>query len=81
MRALNNRIRHREDRFGLNAPTAEDRRLWERIEAGRRRLAESAGKVYVPRPFGSAIPDEIRGLALDENLHRGRLRASAERYQ
>ena len=74
MRALNNRIRRLEDRLGLGAPTEEDRRLWERIEAGRRRLAESVGQPYVPRPFGSGTSREIRGLALDEILSRGRVR-------
>ena len=77
MGAISGRIRRLEGQLGLSKADEETaQRLWERIEAGRRRLAESVGQPYVPRPFGSAIPYEIRGLSLDEILQRGRMRCA-----
>ena len=74
MRAISNRVRKLEGRFGLSVATEADLRLWEKIEACRRSRAERMGEPFVPRPFGSPVRDEIRGLSIVEILHRGRLR-------
>ena len=77
MRAISNRVRKLEDRFVLSVATEADLRLWEKIEAGRRRRAERTGETFVPRPYGSPLPDEIREFSIVEILHRGRERARA----
>ena len=73
MRAIGSRVRKLENRLGVGTASEVDRRLWERMVAGRRRVAEARGEPFVPRPFGSPISDEISGLSLVEILHRGHM--------
>ena len=71
MGAISGRIRRLEDQLGLSRADEETaRRLWGRLEAGRRRVAESMSKPFVPRVFGNPIRDEVRGLSVEQILLR-----------
>ena len=71
MRPIARRLRRLEDRFGLEPETEASRELRRRIEAGRRRVAESRGEAYVPLP---PTPD-VTGLTPPGAIIRGRDRA------
>ena len=68
--------------------TEEDRRLWQRLEAGRRRVAEARarGECEEPPPADS-VPDAghrrkaISGRTIIERLQRGRQRARSVQLQ
>jgi hypothetical protein len=82
MRAISGRIRRLEDQLGLSKAAEETaRRLWGRLEAGRRRVAEWRGEPFVPQPYGTFIRDELEGLSHIEILHRGRLRCAQSRKE
>ena len=81
MKSISRRIRRLEEkRFGTAADIEATRRLRERLEAGRRRVAQWGEQE------GISVSDQDRenlsGLTVDEILHRGRARvakAKAER--
>jgi len=80
MKNISRRIRKLEERFGPPVETEFTRRLRERIEAGRRRVAQWREQE------GISVSDQHRenlaGLSVTEILHRGRARvarAKAER--
>jgi hypothetical protein len=77
MRSISRRIRKLEERLGPPVETEYTRRLRERIEAGRRRLAQWREQ------DGISVSDQDRenredlsGLTLTEILHRGRARVA-----
>ena len=76
MKTFRVRIRRLEGQFGLQVENSADQRLWERIEAGRRRIAQWKGECFVPKPYGTPIREEIRGLSVVEILQRGRRRCA-----
>ena len=70
MKALDRRLRRLEERFGPPVETEYTRKLWRRIEAGRRRVAADRGEPYVPW-----VPNpEFAGLTLTEVARRIRER-------
>ena len=75
MKSIIRRLRKLEDRFGPPVETASTRRLRERIEAGRRRVAQWREQK------GISVRDQdgenLSGLSVTEILHRGRARALA----
>jgi hypothetical protein len=75
MKSIIRRLRKLEDRFGPPVETASTRRLRERIEAGRRRVAQWREQK------GISVRDQdgenLSGLSVAEILQRGRARASA----
>ena len=80
MKNITSRILRLEERFGPPVETESTRRLRERIEAGRRRVAQWRERE------GISVSDQDRenlsGLTETEILHRGRARvarAKAER--
>ena len=80
MKSISRRIRRLEESFGPPVETEFARRLRERIEAGRRRVAQWRARE------GISVSDQERenlsGLTETEILHRGRARvarAKAER--
>ena len=77
MKSISRRIRRLEERFGPAVETAFSRRLRERIEAGRRRVAQWREQEE------SSVSDQHRenlaGLSVTEILHHGRARAREHR--
>jgi hypothetical protein len=74
-KAINRRLGRLEDRLGLGPETEDDRRLRERLQNARRRIAGW-------RASQGLSPDErqredLSGLTIVEILHRGRARARA----
>ena len=75
MKAIDRRLRRLEERFGPHVETEYERQLLARIEAGRRRVAESR-----ERGEGSGFDDghepkeDLTGLTVEQILLRGRAR-------
>jgi hypothetical protein len=65
------RLRRLEDRFCPPVETEFSRHLRERIEAGRRRLAESDGLDGRVSTAGDREHEDVSGLSLEQILHRG----------
>jgi hypothetical protein len=77
MKGISRRIRRLEDRLGPPVETPFLRHLRERIEAGRRRVAQSReGVGQAPDAIGKEWED-LSGLTVTQILHRGRARARA----
>ena len=79
MTSISRRIRRLEDRLGPPVETASLRRLRERLDAARRRIAKAEGREY-----GDSAPNTMRresenlsSLTVTQILHRGRARARA----
>jgi hypothetical protein len=78
MKTIVRRLRKLEDRFGLAPETEFDRQLRERIEAGRRRVAEARERGELSGPiYEDEEKEDLTGLSVMEILHRGRARAVA----
>ena len=85
MKTINRRLRKLEEGFGLVPETEDDRRLRERLEAGRRRLAAARASGEYSGPAGQGqVPDRadserkaISGMTMIEILQQGRERARA----
>ncbi len=75
MKSINRRIRWLEERFGPAVETAFSRRLRERIDAGRRRLAGATERGEWSGPVDDDEGEDRSGLSVTEILHRGRARA------
>jgi hypothetical protein len=86
MKTIARRLRKLEEGLGLLPETEEDRRLWERLEAGRRRMAEARGSGEYDE--GPVPQDQARGRdrsdrrsfsdkTIVEILNQGRERARA----
>ena len=79
MKTINRRLRKLEEGFGLVPETEDDRRLRERLEAGRRRVAEARARGECGGPVGEAIRSETvnlrRGMTVVDILILGRERA------
>ena len=79
MTNISRRIRRLEEaRFGTAADNEFARRLLERMAEGRRRVAEAKkqrGELWGPDSDDDG--EDLRGLSLNEILHRGRARARA----
>ena len=71
MKSISRRIRRLEERFGPAVETAFSRRLRERIEAGRRRLAEAKECGEWSGPVDDDEGEDIAGLSVTEILHLG----------
>jgi len=77
MKAIIRRLRRLEaKRFGTAADTEFARRLLERIEAGRRRVAEATGLSEWPGSVGGDDLEDQRGLSIIQILHLGRDRVA-----
>ena len=72
MRAVIRRLRRLEDRFGPPIETEFSRRLGERLEGGRRRLAQLRGEAGIS--ISEQIRENLVGLGVTEILQRGRER-------
>jgi hypothetical protein len=72
MKTIIRRLRRLEDRLGPPVETEFSRCLRERIEAGRRRLAESGPQDGRMRNTGAREPQDISGLSVEQILRRGR---------
>jgi hypothetical protein len=66
------RLRRLEDRFCPPVETEFSRLLRDRIEAGRRRLAQSGGLDGRVRSADDREHEDVSGLSLEQILHRGR---------
>ena len=75
MRTIIRRLRRLEDRFGPPVETEFSRRLRERIEAARRRLAEYEAKDGRVCNAGAREREDLSGLSVEQILLRGRERA------
>ena len=73
MKAIDRRLRHLENRFGLAPKTEADRLLAARLEAAHRRMAAMGYKPHRPLPRFGVPPD--RPITIVEILHAGRQRA------
>jgi hypothetical protein len=82
MKSISRRILRLEERFVPALETAFSRRLRERIEAGRRRLAEAKERGEWCGSIGHGEREDLTGLSVIEILNRGRarlVRANAKR--
>ncbi len=61
MRTLSRRLRKLEDLYQIGPETEFDRRLRERIEAGRRRLAELEAREQGPAPCHTEPDRDLTG--------------------
>jgi hypothetical protein len=78
MKSISRRIRRLEEaRFGTAADIEFSRRLRERMDAGRRRLAEARERGEWCGSVGDNEGENLSGLSVIEILHRGRARALA----
>jgi hypothetical protein len=78
MKTIIRRLRRLEDRFCPPVETESWRRLRERIEAARQRLAESDFPDCGSRTAGDQGRDDVSGLSVEQILLRGRARLAAE---
>src|SRR5882724_1594463 len=78
MKSLSRRILKLEERFGPAVETAFSRPLRERIEAGRRRLAEAKERGEWSGPVHDDEREDLAGLSVTEILRRGRRNRSNE---
>ena len=82
MKAIIRRLRRLENRFGPPVETRFTRQLRQRIEEGRRRVAEAKGLSEWPGSVGDDEQEDLRGLSIAQILLLGRdrvARAKAER--
>jgi hypothetical protein len=70
MKSISRRIRRLEERFGPPVETEFTRRLRERIEAGRRRVAQ--WREQEGNPVSDHHRENLAGLSVTEILRRGR---------
>ncbi len=77
MKVMIRRLRRLEERFGPPVETEFTRRLRERIEAGRRRVAK--WREHEGSPVSDQHRENIAGLSVIEILHRGRAKAQQHR--
>jgi hypothetical protein len=75
MKTIIRRLRRLEDRFCPPVETEFSRRLGDRIEAGRRRLAESDGLDGRVSTAVDREREDVSSLSVEQILHRGRERA------
>lgn len=75
MKTIIRRPRRLEARFCPPVETEFSRRLHERIDAARRRLAELDVQHGRARDAGKRGHDDLSGLSVEQILHRGRRRA------
>jgi hypothetical protein len=78
MKSISRRIRRLEERLGPSVETRFWRRLRERLEAGRRRVAQSREDSGEPLDGVRKEWGDLSGLTVNEILHRGRLRAASQ---
>jgi hypothetical protein len=77
MKRIGRRIRRLEERFGLGPVETEfSRRLREKIEEGRRRLAEANERGEWSGSVGNHEGEKLAGLNVTEILHHGRARVA-----
>jgi hypothetical protein len=77
MKTISRRIRRLEERFRLGPVETEfSRRLRERIEEGRRRLAEAKERIEWSGPVHDGEGEDRTGLSVTEILHRGRAKVA-----
>jgi len=82
MQTIIRRLRKLENRFGPHVETRCSRQLRQRIEEGRRRVAEARERGECRGSVGDDDVEDLRGLSLTEILLLGRdrvARAKAER--
>ena len=78
MRTISRRLQRLEEGFGLGPETEEDRRLRERLEKFRRRIAERRAREGLPPlETDEHQREDLRGLTIVQILQRGRARAHA----
>jgi len=76
MQAIIRRLRKLEERFGPAVETECTRRLRERIEAGRRRLAQARERGEWCGSIGHGEREDLTRLSVTEVLHRGRAKVA-----
>ena len=79
MTAIIRRLRKLEERFGPPVETAYTRRLRERIEEGRQRLAEAKKRGEWSGPVSDCDGENFGVLSVIEILYRGRARVATAR--
>ena len=78
MRTIARRLQRLEEGFGLGPETEDDRRLRERLESARRRVAEQRVRGGLPpEEPDEAQREDLTGPTTAEILQRGRARAHA----
>ena len=77
MKAISTRLGKLEQRLGLGPETEDQRRLRERLESARRRIAESRASKGLP-PEAEHQQEDLKGLSIVEILQRGRAPARNE---
>ena len=78
MRTIARRLQRPEEGFGLGPETEEDRRLRERLESSRRRVAGVWVREGLPPVEADEHQrDDSTGLSIVQILQRGRARAHA----
>jgi hypothetical protein len=76
-KSIDRRIRRLEEKYGLGPVETEfSRRLRERIEEGRRRLAETQERGEWCGSLGDDEGENLAGLSVAEILHLGRARVA-----
>jgi len=76
MKTIIRRLRRLEDRYRPPVETRFTRRLRERIEEGRQRVAEAMGLSEWPGSVGDDEAEDLRDLSVNEILLRGRAKVA-----